>query len=389
MNILDKKLKRGILFLGAGSLQQISINSAIQHDYITLGVDKNKNSKSSKLCDFFLNCDSTDIVTIYNWVCSLQNIEVFAVWANNDILIPTRVSLEQALNVKAPYASHSICLDMLSKERFSFNLKETGLVAKSYDVSKKNKFKYPLIIKPKKGSGSLGIKLVKSFKDIDFFDFKPESHLLEEYLSGDEYGTNHFSDGKTVVRLPAVRRYFDHNLTMVPLGTVTANMHEPSLKKACSQLEDLILDKKWIGPIKSDIIINMGKMRIIEMSARFHGEIDTSIVFNYLNVSLPNFYFLWLSSNKNLELNEKKDFNFGYISIFNNSKLSKKFVNKIFSKYNLEYLSTLNLRKNNKKTFPKSPKSTKDLLAYVFYRSKTQLSIKKFSNLFKDINLVV
>ena len=66
------------------------------------------------------------------------------------------------------------------------------------------------------------------------------------------------------------------------------------------EVEKIIIENNWIGPIKSDILITKQKCFIIEMSPRFHGEIDTAIIFSLSGLSIPDMFFYSLAnSNKN------------------------------------------------------------------------------------------
>tara|TARA_B110001469_G_scaffold101126_1_gene98746 strand:- start:690 stop:1880 length:1191 start_codon:yes stop_codon:yes gene_type:complete len=388
-------MKESILFLGVGHLQRYSINSAKASGFTVFGVDINLNAGSATACDHFLNIDSTDVAAIYDWCRSIEGFEVVAVWANNDILIPARASLESALDLKVPHASHQVCFDLLSKVRSSKILSDTGFMPQQYDLNNNtvNELDFPVIVKPKKGSGSQGVRLIKSQIEFEEVSFSSEKEVIEEYIEGIEFGTNHFYDGENVFKLPAVRRYFDHSITMVPLGTVMADMRDSSLKNAYSCIEELIVNNKWKGPLKADIFIGNDQFYIIEMSPRFHGEIDTSFVFDYTGLSLPDMYFSrlanlkkhpWSHSSAQLENSVC-----GYISICNDTVVGKdEFLVNTIAKYDLNYLSFVHSGTTTSKKTNKYPESTGDLIGFVFYSSEEKLSSDDFKQLFKDINLL-
>jgi predicted ATP-grasp superfamily ATP-dependent carboligase len=387
-------MKKAILFLGVGHLQKYSIISAKKLGFTIFGVDVDKKAKSLNYCDYFLNSDATDAVSIHNWCKSINDCKIEAVWANNDILIPTRVSLEVSLGVKVPYANHEACFDLLSKVRSLEILKSTGFVPKQFSFKKtqKSSFTFPLIVKPKKGSGSIGVKLITSEAELYRYNFNPEKEVIEEYLLGNEFGTNHFYDGSSIFKLPAVRRYFDHKFTMVPLGTVLADMDDLVLQDAYTGIERAIISNNWVGPTKADIFINNQKFNIIEMSPRFHGEIDTAFVFNYFNLSLPDMYF---SSIENTEKNSwkckvpKNKPAAGYISICNQNIIDDiNFIESTLEKYGLNFLSFVSSGSKTKNEFRSFPKSTSDLIGFVFYSTKHRLDDRAFSRLFKEINLL-
>lgn len=388
-------MKKSILFLGAGHLQELSIKSAKNMGFNILAVDINAEASSAPFCDHFLNCDSTDAAAIYDWCMSFNNQKIEAVWANNDILIPTRVSLECALNVKVPHASHKCCFDLLSKALSSKLLYSSGFVPKQLQYNNEinpSSLNYPLIVKPKKGSGSEGVKMILSLHDLKNINFNPEKEIIEEYISGTEYGTNHFYDGENIYKLPAVRRYFDHGLTMVPLGTVIADMNDKFLLNSYSHIEDIIIKNNWLGPMKADIFINGSNFNIIEMSPRFHGEIDTTYVFNQCGLNIADKYFSYLAFPDKHNWNNNDLLNLdtyaGYISICNQNVIDdNKFIEESLLKYNLKFVNSIKSGNNtlNKHIYPKS---TADLKGFIFYNTSKELNDNDFSSLFKKINLI-
>jgi biotin carboxylase len=387
-------MKKSILFLGVGHLQKYSINSAKKSGFIILGVDIDPNAKSKLLCDHFFNNDSTDAAAIYDWCRSIKDCEILAVWANNDILIPARASLESALDIKFPHASHQVCFDLLSKARGSEILRDSGFTPVQYDFKQdtQKELNYPVIVKPKKGSGSQGVKLINSKAELEKIEFNPEKQVIEEYIEGIEFGTNHFYDGKNIFKLPAVRRYFDHNISMVPLGTVIADMEDEILKKSYTDIEKIIIHNNWLGPIKSDIFIANNQFYIIEMSPRFHGEIDTTFVFHYFDISLSDMYFSTLANSKKniwkFKLNQRIEAVAGYISICNNTVVSdNKFIEETLTKYGLIFLYFIHSGSKKINKINSYPENTSDLVGFVFYSSNKRLNSIEFKNLFKDINL--
>jgi predicted ATP-grasp superfamily ATP-dependent carboligase len=382
-----------VLFLGVGELQKNSIECAKKYNFTILGVDKNLSAKSVSLCDYFFNNDATDVVSIYEW-CSLKDgCKIVCVWANNDILIPARVSLESAFKLDYPYATHQNCYDLLSKSRLSKLLSKKKITAEQYTTSHilKNNIKYPVIVKPKKGSGSKGVNLIKNKSDFEKINFHPEKQIIEEYLTGDEYGTNHFNDGENIFRLPAVRRYFDHTTSMVPLGSVMADMTNKILLNAYRDIEKIIIENNWIGPIKSDILITKQKCFIIEMSPRFHGEIDTAIIFSLSGLSIPDMFFYSLAnSNKNSWKNKMSNNKIaGYISICNNRTLNhSEFIKKTLNTYGLNFQFFIKSKDKPKRSSDLLPKSTNDLVGFVCFITENPLTTQEFSILFTEINML-
>ena len=385
---------KSILFLGVGYLQMYSINSAKKAGFNILGVDKNKDAASASLCDYFLNMDCTEFNSIYKWCKSLNHCKIQAVWANNDILIPSRSKLEKKLQIKFPYLSLHKCNELLDKKRAFKILKNTGLMPTKYNLLEalSNKDNFPYIVKPISGSGSKGVSLVNSISSLRKIDFNPKKQLIEKYIQGTEYGTNHFYDGKNVFNLPAVRRYFNHNLTMVPLGTVVADMNNKNIQNCYNLIKKIIIKNNWLGPIKTDVFVNNNNFKILEISPRFHGEIDTTYVFNYCNSNLADIYFSNLSNPKKKFWKSRYE-NLrkivGYISLSNKSVINDfNFIKNVLKKYKLKFLFITKSNNSIKCRNSLIPKSTSELVGFVFYSTYKRLDEKKFNQIFMDLNLI-
>ena len=81
-----------ILFLGVNDIQKSALLNARYYGFNCVGIDINRNAKSKRFCDVFLNIDCTNISQVYAQVKALK-VNVKAIWANNDILITSRLVL--------------------------------------------------------------------------------------------------------------------------------------------------------------------------------------------------------------------------------------------------------------------------------------------------------
>ena len=368
-----------IIFLGTSKIQVPSILSAKKNGYKIIGIDKNKNATGKKFCDYFFNFSANDTIKIIKNISKLTNINIISIWANNDIFILSKIKLESKLNIK-----NSISLvnakKLLNKSSFNKYLYNSKLSIKKI---KKNDF--PLIVKPKYGSGSKGIKLVYSKNEL--LKINKKNFHLEKYLkSGTEYGLNFFVTEKKIYKLPSVVRYFDHSITFAPLGTMTISNSELKFKIFTKIINRLQKKLKIFGQLKLDILISKLENKIFEISPRFHGEIDTSYLFEFEGCSLADFYFSYIRGKK-VKLSKKKNkYKIGYFCIFNNL-ISSNNLKKYFKSNNLEFIKLIK-RDNYKFIKNQSPKSTNDIYAYAFFKSKNNLQKEKFISLSRHINRV-
>ena len=299
-----KKKIETILFLGTSLIQQKSILSAKRNGFKIVGVDKNKNSSSKKFCNYFINTSCTNVDYIFNKIKKIKNLNIIDIWANNDILLKSKYKLEKKLNIKPDLKISSI-LNLLNKDRFKrfFN---------KFLINESQK-RFPILAKPKLGHGSLGIKILKNQKDLLKIKNK-KNYIFEKYVDNlKEYGVNFFYDKKKIYVLNSVYRYFDHKITFAPLGTVAIKSNDKIIN-FLNKIKQEIYKLKLYGKIKLDIGICNNSLKIIEISPRFHGEIDTSFLFSMNNNSLSNFYFSKLSSNKKISINQKNKFLHGYFA---------------------------------------------------------------------------
>lgn len=303
-----------ILFLGVNDIQKSALLNARYYGFNCVGIDINRNAKSKRFCDVFLNIDCTNISQVYAQVKALK-VNVKAIWANNDILITSRLVLSYLFGLH----DTSIKTGIILLDKLSFR----GLVGhKDYLIpwdtfSKKDEspLGYPVIIKPYIGSGSQGIKIINNPSEYDAINFE-NPVIIEKYIPGDEVGINIFKTDRSTHRLGAVYRYFDHISHHVPIGTIT-EYDQNLLDKAYGVLEDFIADIEYYGMAKADILIdNHGKHYLIELSSRFHGEIDTEYIFSNVNYSLSKKYFGYVKNGIIADTPFKDDHHYGYISLF-------------------------------------------------------------------------
>ena len=137
----------------------------------------------------------------------------------------------------------------------------------------------PVFIKPRKGQGSVGAKIIKNIEDVPC-NINIDEYVICEYLPGEEYTVDCLSDkdGKLRAVLPRVRKRI--------LAGVCVSGQNEKLTEEIYEIADKInsaLDFKglWYFQIKKDI---NNKFKLLEISTRCAG---TMCLSRAMGVNLP------------------------------------------------------------------------------------------------------
>lgn len=142
----------------------------------------------------------------------------------------------------------------------------------TYDITKRDKLSYPLFIKPRDGSSSIGAFKVENRKQLDFFAEYVDKPILQECVAGKEYTVDCFCD-------------FDGNIiTVVPRWRIVTRGGEilkGKVEKNRYIIEDvkrLVTEFGLVGPITVQCFLtDDNKVKYIEINPRFGGGAPMSI----------------------------------------------------------------------------------------------------------------
>jgi biotin carboxylase len=157
---------------------------------------------------------------------------------------------------------------------------------------------YPLILKPRDGTGSLGVRRIDSAAELSLAVLAAPSSdlkgvLIEEYMSGREYSVEAFSfhgDHRIVaVTEKQVTANFVESTHVVPAG-LTGSEHA-----VVSELVGAFLDLVEVtdGPSHTEIIITDRGPRIVESHDRLGGDKIFRLVELAYGVDLISWCYLW------------------------------------------------------------------------------------------------
>lgn len=125
---------------------------------------------------------------------------------------------------------------------------------------------FPLIVKPCKGSASIGVQKIHSFHELKGISFQKEDRIVQPFIEGEEYGIDIYTDihSKELVRI------FTKKKIKMRAGETdkSVSIWDPALTKL---MEKLVLELKPIGPMDVDVFKTEKGYCISEINPRFGG----------------------------------------------------------------------------------------------------------------------
>jgi carbamoyl-phosphate synthase large subunit len=127
------------------------------------------------------------------------------------------------------------------------------------------KFEFPVMIKPVRGSASIGVQMVDNKEDLLFYSEKIKDYIIQEYFTGPEYGVDVLVDFKgTVISLFVKRK-----IRMRAGETDKAvSVKVPEVMEISTKIGELLGGP---GPLDMDIFEKDGKYFVSEINPRFGG----------------------------------------------------------------------------------------------------------------------
>lgn len=282
-----------LMILGGSELQFPAFKKANGLGIQTICIDYDRSAPARKIADSFYCISTIDKERVYE-IAKKENIDGIITLAS-DLPVRTVAYVNQKLG-KRTQISPENANKATDKSLMRECLRENNVPIPHFEiVNNYNDFsnyclskKFPLIIKPALNSGSRGVFLLKSEKDIDnaFSHAMNNSPtgviLIEEYISGREVSVEIFSqNGKA--RVLAIT---DKETTGCPFFVETGHKIPTNLDKdiSCKIKEVAIKANQAInqtnGPAHVEIRLNeLNEPKVIEIGARMGGDhITTDLV---------------------------------------------------------------------------------------------------------------
>ncbi|MEO0814002.1 MAG: ATP-grasp domain-containing protein, partial [Myxococcota bacterium] len=132
-------------------------------------------------------------------------------------------------------------------------------------------WEYPVIVKPREGSGSRGIRLVESYEDLVALGSNPEL-IVQDFLPGEEYSVDVLLDsgGRAMAAVPRVRMATDSGVSVA-----SRTVHDEELiGYACTVSEHLGVRHVVNVQFRRD---RDGKPRLLEINPRCPGTLPLTV----------------------------------------------------------------------------------------------------------------
>lgn len=218
-------------------------------------------------------------ITDSNFIESIKSIvtefSIDAIFPCVDIIMPLLKSNEDMLGCKvvtSPLETVEICL---SKRKTYRELSDVVKTPKEFQ--REDDLKYPLFLKPEIGSSSRNTFLVKNSNELDFHLSKNLNLMILEYLPGDEFTVDCFTDfNGNLLYTSARKRKRIINGISVESELIECSKINDIARKINSSLK---LNGSWFFQLKTD---NEGDYGLLEVATRFGG---SSLLQRYLGVN--------------------------------------------------------------------------------------------------------
>ncbi len=334
-----------------------------------------------------LDTDSEE--EIYTELKNLKNLK--AIFSTSEYYIETACNLARKFNLLAnnPKAIN-ICRnkDLLAKK-----LSEYGIICqKTLTVSSINEinnnlsqinFGFPVIVKPTKGSGSIGVRLCYNEEEVhkhgQFLLKENKSILIQEYIEGDEYSVETLSFNNQTKIIGITKKHLSNPPYFLEIG------HDfPAIvsKTINTKIEELILNTfikvgLIFGPAHTEIRIKNNTPYIIEINPRLAGGMIPELIKQAKGIDLLD-TTLDLLIGKEININEKNN---GFSSIRFIIPKKSGFIKSIqFNRDNLKN-KTIDFKiTRNLNNFVTLRGDFRDRIGYIIVKEKTLNSCQDLAN---------
>ncbi len=273
-----------IMFLGAGDEQCEAITIALELRLRVIAIDGNQDAQGLKIAHVGIHADINNID---------EMIKIGKKYSIDGVMIHA-VEIPQVV-AKIAKALHLPGIDPEVADRATDKFKRLQCfkennvpcakfeIAKSIEEAQKKskEMGFPVVFKPLDRSGSRGVIKVNSIDDVEYSFNHTKGYtkkyciLIEEYLEGKEISTESIIFDKIYTVAFADRNYnkkqfepfFIEDGGQMPTSLSAGELNEV-IQTVNIAIKSLGID--W-GVAKGDVIIDNGKVRIIEMAARTSG----------------------------------------------------------------------------------------------------------------------
>ncbi len=270
--------KIGVLIFPAGEINSIELHDALSvcvniRLFGASSVDRHGEFVFKNYIPNLPKIQEQDFILVLNRIIEQNQIDVII--PTHDDVVLFLAENQQAIHAKiltADVRTATVCRD--KQETYAL-FSECDFCPQVYDVP----MNFPVFMKPRKGQGGVGVRLLSSADDIPA-DMDISDHVFCEYLPGEELTVDCFTDKDGVLQavLPRSRkRIFGGVSVRTQREAVTKEIFEIA-EKINSRLSFLGL---WYFQLKQG---NDGRYKLLEISVRCAGSMCLS---RTIGVNLP------------------------------------------------------------------------------------------------------
>jgi len=238
-----------------------------------ISIDKDKLSAGLYKSDKYypvLSSESSEFIPSILRICEKEKINLIVPTRDGELLrFAENKSLFKKKGIQVAVSSAKAIRICRDKYRFSKFLEEEKIpTPKTFlpeEVKRVDSKRYPLLVKPRRGSSSVGIYKVNDQRELEFFLSYIPQPIIQEFVEGKEYTIDLFSDfEKNVISIVPRERILTRGGESIKGKTVKD-------KKAINYALKISKAFGFCGAITLQYIIGKEGIKFIEVNPRFGG----------------------------------------------------------------------------------------------------------------------
>ncbi len=208
-------------------------------------------------------------------ICKIEKIDVITTFIDPEIEILSKnrqIFNENGIEVLAPYIETAeICFDKLKMHDHAIKhhiptITTYGSMASFKEAYDQGRCSFPVFVKPRTGSGSVGAQCVNRLEELERLFLMDNSLIIQELMVGEDIGVDIYID--TLSKKPV--RIFPKKKLETKIGgaTKTISFKDERLIQVVKKIVDSL---DFNGPIDIDFFYQDGIYYLTEINPRFGG----------------------------------------------------------------------------------------------------------------------
>lgn len=298
---------KSILLVGVGEIGLNQIQWAKDAGFHVIVSDKNPEAPALRHADHAVIIDGSDTRGLVSWaMANMKKLNITAVYSGNDFGVFSSVVFAQALGLRTISTQAVTC--GLSKDLMKACWIKDGILTPDFRLVRSEaeakeaceNFGLPIILKPSDSSGSQGLRCVYNDHELEsalqnaFQYTRSNTILVEQMIEGRHIDANGFFWENVFYGCGFSERFFSEFPFRVPIGGYEPADLEREQEDELNTVFERAARSLGIdhGPVKADFMLSDKGPQMIELSARFHGDVGTShLTYHRTGMSLLQVYF--------------------------------------------------------------------------------------------------